>query len=272
MEWADLKTMFYEITGDSEAHPFWFTDDMLRGFANQALRDLVRGSQCLDWRQVIAIQSGTAIYDLPDNCDQIWRVTFDNERIGATSQDYLYQVYERWQERSGLPALYATDELENQLILFPNPDVSSTTESSPSGNGLIVDTSAMTGGVGLIVDARDGGPLPGVAGLIVDILTGNGLEIFYYARPGDITADHINLPAWARYGILWFALAKAYAANTQIKDKNRTAFYSALYEHIKQRLRIRSAGRLNREWAMRGFAQPEVSSVLPRIPQHITES
>ena len=52
MNWSDLKTLFYEMTGDNESSPMFFSEAAVQEYANSALRDLVRQAQILEKRRL----------------------------------------------------------------------------------------------------------------------------------------------------------------------------------------------------------------------------
>jgi len=274
-----IRPMFYEIIGENEDAPFYITNLMALTWAQKALRDLVQASKCLDSRHVMSVVAGTSVYDLPDNCGQIWRVTFDEERIEAITQDKLRAHNHKWPERSGDPRFYYVGELNDQIGLYENPSTGSTyAQGAAPARGGIVDMSAdpnVTPRRGFVVDRADAsapGPVP--RGAIVDILTANGLEIFFKAHPTEL-GDHtdIDLPGWAKYGVLWGMLRDCYEAETELRNFGTALFYKFLYDDIKSRLKMRAADRLNREWQVQSFyARGAGKQILPRVPQHIEES
>ena len=285
MEWTELKALFYEVTGDDAVDPEWFAETTILAWANEAIRDFVRDSRCLESRAAMMVTADTHTYDFPDDCESIFRVTYDGERIGYITKQRLRNYDERWREKSGTPRFYILNELNEQLELYENPSVSTTVETfSYTGSaryGAIVDASgsARPSGTpyGVVVDATDATP-PGidVPGAVVDAIKmgsgGYALEIFYHARPAGATRDtSINIPHWAKHGILWGMLARAYSADTLVQSKEAASAYWHLYNHLKRRLRVQSMNKIDRVWVMGSSKSQGKRTIVSRLPEHIPE-
>lgn len=262
MRWSHLKSLFYGIVGDDETTPSFFASATIMEFANSALREMVRRTKCLESRYVVAVTSGTAEYNLPTDCEQPWRLTFDDKVLSPITQMEMNVINERWRDKtSSQPIYYYMDELNSQFGLYEKPSVSSTytTRSGPA-YGLLVDTSTVDSRsgatVGIVYDISDATPATdNPEGGIYDILSGYGVEVFYNARPDEIdgsAAQVVQIPAWAMHGILFGMLAEAFESDTELMNLDTSSFYRNLFYHWIGRLRVRSYDKLPMVWVYEG--------------------
>ena len=286
MNWGDIKTAFQNITGENPANSSYFPESRILAWANQSLRDLARETNYLEKRDILHVVAGTQEYDLPTNVDEIFRVTYDWERIRPITQIKLRAYNQRWRERSGKPRMYYLDQINQKIGLYERPDVTTSyqtlvddtgtplTAGSDGVYGFIIDSANAPSGrdATILIDRSSVQPIFGFDGALLNEIVGDGLEIFYSAIPEEITTnvqDIPEIPRWASPAILYGILIEAYSAETPLQDFDTVAAYSVLYRHIKNRLKVRSFARLPRAWAIRCAHEKPSWNMVPRLPQHI---
>ena len=116
MTFLELKTEVFALLGDTIADPKLFTEDEVGRYINDTIRRMAYESGCLEIRHQVDLEAGVGVYDLPANIDRIFRVTYDQERIAATSTHELDRYERGWQDTQGLVQAYYQDRIEHDQI------------------------------------------------------------------------------------------------------------------------------------------------------------
>jgi len=230
--WANLKTQFYGTIGDVEGTNTFFSTTQVIQWANDCLRELGERTHPYDYQFQ---QSGTGgdpiITFVGSNIFQVWRVEVDEEVMRPITADKLRHGDRFWETRSGVPRWYLIDEYQTDLDAFKIR-------------------------------------LYEIPSVDYDFV------VYSYAaptNPGDSTPTYnIHLPEWFAYSLTFGMLAKAYAAETQMKNDATAAFYQMMFDDAVLRLRVRSFGRLKNEWEFDPSSQEPRYSIWDRIPSTIT--
>ena len=249
MTYADIKDLFWTLFGDSEATCPYITSTQLLLWANMGVRELVAESRCLERRQQMQVTSGTQTYDLPDDCDRVFRAALDGDKLENCSLSWLRQRDNRWDQRTSTTREYFCDGLNEQIGLYPIPNVSSTVEETDAGfGGLVAST-----GFGGIVDTTIADPLePEYGGMLFEI-TANELEVYFSCRPPEIddNDDVPELPPWAQPYVVFYMLQKALMQHTPMREVNRAAYWGGMFQDGKTRLKARANSKLPKEWKLK---------------------
>ena len=275
----DVKELFYELVGDSASSPYIFSDSDISRFAHEALRDMAQRSGFFEGRSVIDLVADQAEYSFSaPGTEKIFRVTYDLKRINPITKRRLRRYDARWREKSGRPVVYYLDELNDQIGFYKKPDSGSVTtyRSTSSATGWITDDDGATrpaSGGGMLIDIAGVSPLVDGGGdpLLVDT---NYVEIFATYQAANMSGTYqIIMPGWAWNGVLYGAVSRAFEADTKMHNMTTAGYYNMLYEHVVDRLQIRTNGKLPRTWVMEGFGPTKRGfGAVTRLPQHIEES
>lgn len=264
MNYGEIKDLFYDLSGFRRSGPY-FSDANALMWANMAHRDLVSKSQCLERRQKIVVTAGTQTYDLPDDCNVVRRASYDGYKIMPMTKLELQWHENGWDRDQGTPCWYFVDGLNEQIGLYEIPNSSTSVEASSSGTGFKVSST----GTGFVIDTSDSGRLPPLTGFLIEEITGLDLEVYFSCRPPDIAADADvpALPLWAHHGLVYGMLRHAWRAHTPQRDVAKSALFGALYARVANRLKIRTNGKLPKDWLleMRGYGERPNISRLPDI-------
>jgi hypothetical protein len=271
--WAEILDMIYDILcGTDAADCPWpeYPTTSISAWCDEAVRDLVAKGKILDKRNVIVAVASTGTYDLPDDCMTVWRASFDGDKLFPTSVSGIRNTNRWWTQYTGTPRFYYLDELNRQIGLYEIPATGTTAEAS-SGNpyGFVIGD-----GGGFLVDIEDATPIgPTDDGFLADVISGNDLQVFYYAYPPSLNIlDAPSVPSWAQPLIVYYALKQAFSAYGPLQDHARAGFYGALYAWGRGRLCAKSNGRLAEKRWIRETTSGSSGDVLVsnRLPRAIT--
>lgn len=100
-----------------------FTHAEIGRYVNDAYRDFVRDTKCLETQFWFEVNTGDADYELPDNMEMIQRVTHRNRKIPAVSVAYLDRLNEEWEDEAGeIDAYTITHRNERSIRTYRTPD------------------------------------------------------------------------------------------------------------------------------------------------------
>lgn len=231
--WANLKTVFYGVVGDTEGTNTFFSTAQVLGWAVECMREAAQRTHFRDAKFEQGVSSGTASFNFGGAVIYgIWRVEVDDEAMRPITGDKLRHSDRYWESRTGKPQWYLVDEYQTDndpftIRLYETPDAD------------------------------------------VDV------DVYYYSAPvvlSDSTPTYnVNAPEWFAYAIVWGMLAKAYAADTQMRNDQIAQFYAGLWNDAIMRLRVRSFGRLKNEWEYQDGTDPVAMSIWDRLPTTIPE-
>lgn len=280
MIYGDIRTLFYQIIGDSESDPVWISTAMAQQYANAAIQMAAATSRHLEGHAVILLTASQQEYSLPDSCDSVFRATYDGRAILPITQAQLRVNDDEWYGKTGTPRFYYLDEINRKIGLYEAPS-SGTTYSSFSGEfGVVVATDDATDTFsqefGIIVDASDAtSSFNQEEGELVSAVESGDLEIFYKSSPAVISdgASEIDIPTWCAPYVLFAMLAKAYAADTDLIDDALADYWSGLAAMMLIRLRGRSFSKLNKTWVAKTSGWNRLGRRYDiRYPDNIPES
>lgn len=269
MIYSAIKTLVYQILGDSEASPKIFTSTMIDAFANMTISSL-NEEKILRKRQAVPVVAGTQEYALPTNCRQPFRVTYDGTKIAPVTTSYLDNYCETWRDESGTPYAYY---LKNGMIgLYPKPTVSSSLATLLDAEyGVVLSDADQEFGVIVDTSVNDGLNFDQEEGVYISSLEGDHLEVFYWAEPvsasGALSPD---VPDWADPAVVLGILALCYAADTFDRDFEKANAYTAMFEDVKRRISVRSSNILPKVYRQKEFAGPNVLLYSDRRRRKIT--
>lgn len=239
MTYAELLTEFYSITGDTEASPLYFSNASVTLWMKKAVRLLNSREKIVRAREIKSLTSDTGEYDLPSDCHEVFRVTYDGEKIEPLTQARLDSFSDEWRDDTGKPTHYYLDRLNGKIGLYPIPDIDTQFTSVGTDDGFYAPTEASGGEDGIYIDPAvfDGtGREDGVPAMAY---SGYHLEVFYWARPSSATDPEV--PAWAWPFVLWSALAEAYEADTLISDGDIAQMYRAMAEDVYREVAVKAS-------------------------------
>lgn len=233
---GDIKSRFWMLMGGNPtSHPN-ITDDVIRVWANMAIRELVEETQSIQFRYQQALVAGTQEYDFPSTVETVYRAAYDGEKILPVSKWDLMHQDDSWSTRTGIPRRYYVDGVNRKIGLYPTPSVDTVTEGGE--------------------------------------ISGYELEYFAHGHPPSVSSryDEPALPPWAHPGVLFYLLRQAYTMVGPQRDAKRAAFWGRRYMEVKDRLKARSVRRNNSK-AMTVFMRGVDRSwfVPPQYPEHITD-
>ena len=273
----DLEGLFYELVGDNESSPYVFFGADISRFAHEALRDMAQRAGFFEGRSIIDLVADQGEYPFSaTGTEKIFRVTYDQKRISPITQRRLRRYDARWREKSGRPVAYYLDGLNDQIGFYKKPDSGTTYRSTDSTVGWMVDDDGATrpaSGGGILVDRSGASPLVDGGGDPLRLLA-DYIEIFATYQAASMSGNYqIILPSWAWNGVLYGALSRAFEADTKMQNLDAAGYYNMLYEHVVERLQIRTSGKLPRTWVMEGYSPTKRGfGAVTRLPQHIEES
>lgn len=265
MTFATLRDLVRSLTGDDGT--FW-PEASLLSWANEAVALAVRRSGCLEQRETILAVANQAEYDVPADCDRVFRIAFDGEALLPVSQHVLRSSNSDFASITGTPFMYYLDELNEKFGLYYKPSTATTVAAGFAGEWggviapLVGTTSSEWGG---IIDPLDaGGAYSGEWGDIVSAVSADDIEVFYRALPKamDSGDDEPSLPPWSHGCVLFWVLSRAFEADTMLQDLGRAAFWRKLSETVFERLTIRTNNKLPKVWQFKSSADGPVG---PRI-------
>jgi hypothetical protein len=229
--WANLKTQFYGTIGDVEGTNTFFSIAQVAQWANDRLREVGERTHFYDYVVSGSGDSGVAEINFSSsNVFGLWRVEIDEEAVKPITADKLRHGDKFWESRTGTPRWYLQDEYQTNL-------------------------DSITLRLYEIPDAD------------YDFVA------YAYAAPIVINDTYptynVHLPEWFAYSLVFGMLAKAYAAETQMRDENIAAIYQKMWDDAVLRLRVRSNGRLKNEWEFEPSDQAPRGSIWDRIPSTI---
>jgi hypothetical protein len=234
---GEIKTRFWLLMGGNEtAHPN-ITDDVVRTWANMAVREMAEETHCLQFRYQQELTAGTQEYDFPSTVETVFRVSYDGEKIHPTSKWDLMHLDDSWDTRQGIPRRYYVDGVNRKIGLWPTPSA---------------DT------------VMEGGEIASLE-----------LEYFANAHPAQLSGrqDEPSLPPWSHPGVVFYLLRQAYAMVGPQRDVRRAAFFGRRFMEVKERLRYRSHRRHPAK-AMTIHRRDEVGKpwfAPPQYPEHIPD-
>jgi hypothetical protein len=203
MTLRELKIMFWELVG-GEVTSSQITEDTLEVWANMGVRDLVEASKCLQANAALEVEQGKQEYDLPDDCVQVWRAAYDDQKLRFTGKWELMQADSSWDTMEGLPRAYYLDGVLGKIGLYRMP-------SSDS-----------------LFDGSD--------------LVGRWLDLFYNASPPALSSDDDEpaLPLWAHPYVLFYMLSSAYSMVGAQRMAEKAGYWLSMYRYGRDRLSSRS--------------------------------
>lgn len=230
--WANIKTQFYGTIGDVEGTNTFFSTAQVMQWATDCMRELAERTHFYDLAYANAGTGGDPyVIFSSTNIFQVWRVEVDEELVRPITADKLRHGDKFWESRSGVPRWYIIDEYQTDL-----DSTKIRLYETPASDYAVV--------------------------------------VYLYAAP-TVPSDtnptyNIHLPEWFAYSLVFGMLAKAYAADTQMRNDSIAAFYQSVYNDAVLRLRLRSFGRLKNEWEYQPSSQDQGFSIWDRIPATIT--
>lgn len=232
--WANIKTLFYGTIGDVEGTNTFFSTAQVAQWAVDCLREVGERTQCRDLKTVNVGTGGVGTISFSGvEVYGVWRVEVDEVVMRPTTADKLRANDRFWETRAdGVARWYLLDE--------QNTDVGTTAirlyETPASDYNFVVYSY--------------GAP----------------------ATPNDTYPTYnIHLPEWFAYCLVYGMLAKAFGADTQMRNDEIAAFYNMVFEDAILRLRVRSFGRLKNEWEYSTEEQGIAFSIWDRLPPTIPE-
>lgn len=96
-----------------------FTKPEIKRGLNFGVQDVAVKTNCLVGSDTASVTSGQREYDRPDNCLRITRVTYNSDRLGATTFDELDEDNKDWMDKTGTPTNYLI--VGDELWLYPKP-------------------------------------------------------------------------------------------------------------------------------------------------------
>lgn len=230
--WANLKTVFYGVVGDTEGENTFFSTAQVVGWAQECLREVGERTHFYDWEYENAGAADDPYVSFSASLYAVWRVEVDGEAVRPITGDKLRHGDRFWESRSGVARWYLLDEYQTDLDSFKIR-----LYETPSADYTI--------------------------------------NIFSYAVPTLMSDSNptynVHLPEWFAYSLVWGMLAKAYSADTQMRNEQIAGFFRGIFDDAILRLRARSFGRLKNEWEYQPEGPEIAMSIWDRLPTTISE-
>lgn len=273
MTYSEIRSFVDDILGSQSV----VSDDTMLAWANQAVKELVSDTECLEKRQAMLAVADQQEYSYPTDCKKLRRVAFDGTVIDYINLFSLQNEAHRWDEDAGDPRKWFAYGLNESFGVWPIPATGTVTEVYSGTTGSLI-FGALTDGMGVIVDTADGSSINNYGAIVedasVESIAGRELDVFYFAEPPDMTGDddEPDLPGWAHPYVAYFMLREVYKTSTQLKDPMRAAYWGSEYNHGKNRIRVRTNGRLPREWRLKPRVGVRAPYRYGRLPQVVDTS
>lgn len=124
---SDVRVLTLDSSVSGLPH---FTDSQIKTFLNQAQREILAGSHCLQQTMVFQLVPGTTYYPLPPNYTVIERVTIGFKSIPQMTPASLDSQSLGWETASGYPNRYFINFSSRGLVGFaPWPQQSTDTDT-----------------------------------------------------------------------------------------------------------------------------------------------
>ena len=230
--WANIKTVFYGVVGDTEGENAFFSTAQVLGWAQECMREAGDRTHFYDYEYKNSGLNGVSTISFSSNyIYAVWRVEIDGVPMKPITADKLRRGDRFWEARSGTARWYLLDEYQTDLDEFKLR----------------------------LYEIPDGD---------------YDVSVFSYAVPammGDTYQTYnVHLPEWFAYSLAWGMLAKAYSADTQMRNEQIAGFFAGLWNDAILRLRVRSFGRLKNEWEYQPEGPELRTTIWDRIPSTIT--
>jgi len=277
MTYENIRDMFYSMLGDDASNPTWFSHDQAAIFANKAIRAINQNNKIVRKKAVILPEAGVQEYDLPADCREVYRVTYDGTRIDPVTKSRLDADDVYWRSHTGTPFVYYLDRSNNKIGLYPVPSAGVSLASFTSEYGVAVPTSGTADSeYGFLVDPSFAEPLDITAeyGLYGPAISGNALEVFYWAQPEAVAIENtMDIPSWAVHYVLYSMLADAYSVGMPEPDYDVAQVYAAMAMDQMDRVRRRSSVVVNKVWKRQsGRYDRRKYDIRRRYPRLITDA
>jgi len=250
MTYSDLDSAFKQITGDTNA-AFW-TETMKLAWANEAIAAAARRTEAIEKRVTLLSVASQGEYTLPDDVVFVQRVAYDGEALEPTSQANLSRADRNWTDDEGTPFQFYLDMLNKKVGLYYVPSVATTLTTFLGEYGTLLEPETVTplSEYGVIIDPLDAtDEYSSEYGDVASGVGGNDIEVFYVGSATAIASSGTpDLPPWSHGLILFWMLARAYEAETQLQNVGASQLFMHLAEKIIGRLGVRSKGRLPKVW------------------------
>lgn len=152
---SEVRVLTLDAASSTRQH---LTDANITTFLNQAQREVMAGSYCLQQSLVFQLVPGTTYYALPSNYNVIERVTIGSKSIPQMTPAALDSQSLGWEQASGYPNRYFVNFSSRGLIGFaPYPQTATDTDTIKvdyeiSANDLVNPTDIPFNGIGEIQD------------------------------------------------------------------------------------------------------------------------
>jgi hypothetical protein len=236
--WQNIKDLFYETVGDTEAAQAFFSEADVVAWANNALREASDKTDYSDLYESRDTDLDTLVgyptYTMASiNARRIWRVEYDGEALERTTAEKIRSCDRFWESRAGTPRFYLLDEYQTDA-----DSISIRLYESASTDGVTIGVYAY----GASDSINDAAP-----------------------------TQRINLPEWFAYSLLLGMLSVAYEADTEMQSYEKAQLYGRMWDDALHRLRIRSFGRLNKRWVVGKRRKNPSLNIRNRLPETIPE-
>lgn len=125
ISWANIKTFFYGVIGDTEGTNTFFSTAQVLDVAKSCLREIGDRTHCYDMVTSGSLQIGTPVVGTSGY--GVWRVEVDDHVVRPITSDKLRHTDPFWETRSGEPWFYLIDEFSTtpsalNIRLYEIPD------------------------------------------------------------------------------------------------------------------------------------------------------
>lgn len=227
----------------------WSDDDLL-SILDEGHKDLCQHSKILKARAEVTLVFGSPYFDLPEDCWQLTRATYDNSFLPFVTYAQLDQAYVNndsswrtqqpisgptldWQTDTGKPEAIVYDRRNmTEGRIYPIPDENDTdqaTFSSPYG----VTTSVEDGTVVPVFGFADDAPgASQVFGTLTDYIDAPEIICYYLQIPADLelVTDSLVTPIMFDTALKYYVIGNAFlidiAEEYQAKGLQQLGFYN----------------------------------------------
>lgn len=234
VSWQNVKDVVYYTLGDDENVEAFFTNATIHAYFTEAMYEAADRSLWVDNITDTVTVSGASDISATTGSLQVWRVEVDGEVCYPVTPNELRKSDRFWNTRTGKPRFYIMDEEQTNATV-------------------------------LTVRLHE---IPNVSDLTV--------KIYAYGVPG-VPSDNtptllVTTPEWFAYTVAFGILTRCYEADTEMQNFEKADFYRGIWNDAIGRLRLRSFGRLKRQWSFRPKGRPtRMLTLRNRIAETIPE-
>ena len=262
---SEMRTRVFRMLGEDPDNPVYWTSAEVGRYVNDAYVEAARETKALEYVEAIALTSGSEAGTLSDYVGQIFRVTWDDNKIRNATKWELDRTEFDWENLTGEITHYVTTLQDNRTIsTYKAWDGTTYNSWGPwqsgaytysawadataydVGDRVTVTTSDITFAYYCIDDhtSDEANDKPGSGTNWTTYWTPLALMVWATKHPAVLTDnDECELPQWSHLGVCYRAAAKALRKYFEHRNESLAEVYDALATDYLKLLRGHVANR-----------------------------